>query len=281
MAVYAIGDLQGCYDSLVRLLERLRFDERHDTLWFCGDIVNRGGQSLQTLRYIKGLGERAICVLGNHDLHLIAEFTKPLERRQRSAELKAVLDAPDAKELIDWLRHRPLLHVDEKLNFVMVHAGLAPSWTLGTARAQAQIVQKALQADNFGEVLMRMYGDRPRGWTKELKGMNRLRANINTFTRMRYCDVKGNIAFDAKGAPGTQAPGFYPWFEVPGHKPRSFRIVCGHWSTLGKFHGVGVYCLDTGCVWGRTLTSLRLDLADPEFISVPSTLPPREIRGAD
>ena len=281
MAVYAIGDLQGCYDTLLRLLERLRFDERNDVLWFCGDMVNRGGQSLQTLRFIKGLGARAICVLGNHDLHLIAERTKPLERRQRSVELKSVLDAPDADELLDWLRFRPMFHYDESLNFAMVHAGIAPMWTLGTARAQALVVQKALQANNYGEVLGRMYGDRPRGWTRELKGMNRLRACINTFTRVRYCDIKGNAAFEAKGAPGTQPPGYYPWYEVPGHKPRTTRIVFGHWSTLGKFAGLGIYCLDTGCVWGRTLTALRLDLPEPEFISVASTLPPREIRGAD
>jgi bis(5'-nucleosyl)-tetraphosphatase (symmetrical) len=281
MAIYAIGDLQGCYDTLVRLLERLRFDQKLDSLWFCGDLVNRGGQSLETLRFIKGLGESATCVLGNHDLHLLAERVKPPERRQRSAELKAVLDAPDSDELLDWLRFRPVFHFDEKLNFAMVHAGIAPLWTLGTARAQAQVVQKALRADDYGNVLMRMYGDRPRGWTRELKGMNRLRACINAFTRMRFCDVKGNVAFEAKGMPGTQPPGYYPWYEVPGHKPRNFRVVCGHWSTLGKFMGLGVYCLDTGCVWGRSLTALRLDAAEPEFISVNSTLPPREIRGAD
>jgi bis(5'-nucleosyl)-tetraphosphatase (symmetrical) len=279
MAIYAIGDLQGCYDTLMRLLERVRFDGKYDELWFCGDMVNRGGQSLETLRFIKGLGDRATCVLGNHDLHLIAERTKPVERRQRSAELKAVLDAPDADELIDWLRFRPLFHFDEKLNFAMVHAGLAPQWSLGTAKVQAQIVQKALRADDYANVLLRMYGDRPRGWSKELKGMNRLRANINAFTRMRYCDVKGNIAFEAKGQPGTQPPGYYPWFEVPGHKPRHFRVVCGHWSTLGKYMGMGIFCLDTGCVWGRSLTALRLDTPEPEFISVQSTLPPKEIRG--
>jgi bis(5'-nucleosyl)-tetraphosphatase (symmetrical) len=279
MAVYAIGDVQGCYDSLQRLLDRLAFDSNRDKLWFCGDIVNRGGQSLQTLRFIKGLGDAAICVLGNHDLHLIAERGKPLERRQRSPELRAVLEADDGDELITWLRHRPLFHFDEQLNFAMVHAGIAPNWTLGLAKAQAGIVQRALSAPNWADVLMRMYGDRPRAWSRELKGMNRLRACINVFTRMRYVDVKGNITFDAKGSPGSQAPGLYPWYEVPGHKPRSFRIVFGHWSTLGRFQGMGVYCLDTGCVWGRSLTALRLDVLDPEFIGVPSTLPPREIRG--
>ncbi len=279
MATYAIGDVQGCYDSLLRLLDRLKFSEATDTLWFCGDIVNRGGQSLETLRFIKKLGDAAIVVLGNHDLHLLAERVKPPERRQRSAELKSVLDAPDANELLEWLRFRPLLHHCEKLNFVMVHAGLSPFWTLTIAKAQAQIVQKAIQADDYGNLLMRMYGNRPRGWTKELKGLNRLRASINTFTRMRYCDVKGNIDFEAKGMPGTQAAPNYPWYEVPGQKPRSFKLVFGHWSMLGKFEGCGVYCLDTGCVWGRTLSALRLDVPEPEFISVASTLPPREIRG--
>jgi bis(5'-nucleosyl)-tetraphosphatase (symmetrical) len=279
MATYAIGDVQGCYDSLLRLLDKLQFNERSDQLWFCGDIVNRGGQSLETLRFVKGLGNAAVVVLGNHDLHLLAEQVKPIERRQRSQELKSVLDAPDADELLHWLRHRPMLHHDERLHAVLVHAGIAPSWTLSTAKAQAQIVQKALQAPDYAGLMLRMYGDRPRAWSKELKGLNRLRASINTFTRMRYCDVKGNIAFDAKGMPGTQAPGFYPWFEVPGHKPRSFKVIFGHWSMLGRFSGMGVYCLDTGCVWGRSLTALRVDLLEPEFISVPSTLPPREIRG--
>jgi bis(5'-nucleosyl)-tetraphosphatase (symmetrical) len=279
MAVYAIGDVQGCYDSLQRLLDTLDFQPSRDRLWFAGDIVNRGGQSLETLRFIKRLGDRATVVLGNHDLHLLAEQVKPPERRQRSAELKAVLDAPDAVELLHWLRHRPLLHHDEGLGWVMVHAGLSPNWTLAVAKQQAQIVQKALQAPDYGQFLPRMYGNRPRGWNKELKGLNRLRASINAFTRMRFCDVKSQIAFEAKGQPGTQEPGYYPWFEVPGHKPRPFRVVFGHWSMLGKFAGVGVYCLDTGCVWGRSLTALRLDLAEPEFISAASTLPPREISG--
>lgn len=278
MATYAIGDLQGCYDTLLRLLERLKFDPSEDHLWLCGDLVNRGGQSLETLRFVRSLGDRAICVLGNHDLHLIAERIKPLERRQRSVELKAVLDAPDADDLLDWLRARPLLHHDAQLNFVMVHAGLAPQWTLPMAKAQALEVHKALQADNYAEVLKRMYGDRPKAWGRELKGMARLRASINVFTRMRFCDVRGQIDFDAKGPPGTQPVGFYPWFEVPGSRPRSFRIVCGHWSTLGKFQGLGIYCLDTGCVWGRTLTALRLDAPEPEFISVPSTISPTHLR---
>jgi bis(5'-nucleosyl)-tetraphosphatase (symmetrical) len=279
MAVYAIGDVQGCYDSLRKLLDHLRFHPLHDRLWFAGDIVNRGGQSLETLRFIKSLDDAAIVVLGNHDLHLLAEQVKAPEKRQRSAELKAVLDAPDSEELLTWLRHRPLLHHDEALNFTMVHAGLAPQWTLATAKQQAQFVQNMLRGDKYAEMLPRIYGNRPRSWSKDLKGLNRLRAAINIFTRMRYCDVRGQIAFEAKGMPGTQPAGYYPWYEVPQHKHRPFRVVFGHWSMLGRFEGCGVYCLDTGCVWGRKLTALRLDVDEPQFIGVASTLPPREIRG--
>jgi bis(5'-nucleosyl)-tetraphosphatase (symmetrical) len=279
MATYAIGDVQGCFDSLMRLLDKIRFSPGQDTLWFCGDLVNRGGQSLETLRFVYGLGERAIAVLGNHDLHVLAERVKPIEKRQRNPEIKAILDAGDGDLLLDWLRKRPLIHHDESLNFAMVHAGLSPQWTLATAKAQAAIVQKALQAPDHAAFLQHMYGNRPRAWSRELKGLNRLRATINVMTRMRFCDVKGAIAFEAKGAPGTQPAGYYPWFEVPGHRPRTTRIVCGHWSTLSRFQGMGIYGIDTGCVWGRSLTALRLDLPEPEFISVPSTLPVRNANG--
>lgn len=272
MSTYAIGDVQGCYDTLMRLVERLAFDPAKDRLWFTGDLVNRGGQSLETLRFIHGLGDAAACVLGNHDLHLVAESVKATERRQKNLDLRRVLEAEDGALLIDWLRHRPLLHHDAELRFVMVHAGLSPQWSLERARIEAERVEKELRGKDYRNVLLRMYGNRPGGWSRRLKGLDRTRATINAFTRMRYCDPRGQISFESKGAPGTQPAGFYPWFEAPGHKPREFRVVAGHWSALGRFQGMGVFGLDTGCVWGGKLTALKLQ-DEPEFVAVDSAQP--------
>lgn len=276
MSIYAIGDVQGCYDTLRALLDKLSFDPARDSLWFTGDLVNRGGQSLETLRFIKGLGERAVVVLGNHDLHLLAEQFKPLERRQKNQDLRRVLEAEDGKELLAWLLRRPLLHHDPQLNFVMVHAGLAPQWNLERAKVEALRVHDELTRRDPREVLLRMYGDRPRGWGRRLRGQERTRATINALTRMRFCNAKGEISFEAKGAPGTQPVGYYPWFEVPGARERPFRVVCGHWSALGRFEGLGVYGVDTGCVWGGRLTALKLDDEDPCFISQRSIQPRAE-----
>lgn len=269
MAVYAIGDVQGCFDQLQALVTKIGFDPANDRLWFVGDLVNRGGQSLETLRYIKGLGEAAVVVLGNHDLHVIAQEVKPERQRQRNPDLRRILEAEDARELLDWLRARPLLHHDPQLNFVAVHAGLAPQWTLEAAKAHALRVHRELQGKDWKTIMLRMYGNEPTGWSRKLKGLRRTRAAINIFTRMRYVDPRGQIAFDAKGAPGTQPVGYYPWFEVPGGKPRDFRMVTGHWSSLGLFQGLGVYSIDTGCVWGGRLTALRIDTPDPEVSWVP------------
>jgi bis(5'-nucleosyl)-tetraphosphatase (symmetrical) len=274
VSIYAIGDVQGCYDTLRRLLERIGFEPGTDTLWFTGDLVNRGGQSLETLRFIRALGDAAVSVLGNHDLHLIAELVKPSERRQKNVDLRRVLEAQDGLELIDWLRRRPLVHFDPKHRFLLLHAGLSPQWTLEKVQSEAARVERELRSDDYKQVVLRMYGNRPAGWSRRLKGMDRTRATINVLTRMRFCDPQGQICFDSKGPPGTQAPGNYPWFEVPGHKARDFRVVCGHWSALGRFAGLGVYAIDTGCVWGGKLTALKLG-EDPAFISVANaqTLP--------
>ena len=274
MATYAIGDLQGCYDEFCRLLEKLKFDPAQDTLWLCGDLVNRGGQSLAVLRFVHSLGERTICVLGNHDLSLlsIAERDES-EQAKVNAELREVLFAPDRDTLLDWLRARPLLHVDRKLEFLLVHAGLAPRWTVDTAERAAREVEQRLRGNGARRLLKSMFGNKPDLWSSRLQGIDRLRAAINVFTRLRYCDVRGRIAYSEKGPPGTQKPGLYPWFEVPGQKPRDIRIVCGHWSTLGRFHGLGVYAIDGGCVWGGELIALRLDAEDPEFIALKSTRP--------
>ena len=269
MAVYAIGDVQGCYPELRRLLDRLRFDPAADTLWFCGDLVNRGGESLEVLRLVHGIREHCVVVLGNHDLSLLAVAQrKPETRAHVNPDLRRVLQAEDGPELLDWLRTQKLIHCDEALRFTLVHAGLAPSWTLKQALRIGQEVERALAGPGHHALLARMFGNKPSGWSAKLHGQDRLRAAINILTRMRYCDVHGKIDFEAKGVPGSQRAGLYPWFSVPGMKTRDTRIVCGHWSALGRFAGLGIYAIDTGAVWGGQLTALRLDEEEPRFIAV-------------
>ena len=210
--------------------------------------------------------------MGNHDLSLlaIAERT-PAEQEKVNPELRSVLFAPDRNELLGWLRTQKLLHHDAALNFVMVHAGLAPRWTLDQAQRAAREVENQLHGNDYRRLLRSMFGNKPEVWSGRLRGIERLRASINVLTRLRYCDTRGRIAFGEKGTPGTQKPGLYPWFEVPTMLRRDVRVVCGHWSTLGRFAGLGVYAIDTGCVWGGSLTALRLDAEDPYFVSEKST----------
>jgi len=275
MATWAIGDIQGCHDELARLIDKLRFDPARDTLWFCGDLVNRGGQSLEVLRLVKSLGERAVVALGNHDLSLLAISERKREDQARvNPELREVLFAPDRDDLLGWLRTRNLLHVDRSLGFAMVHAGLFPRWTIEQAVAEAREIEDKLRSDGYRRLLKQMFGNKPDLWTPKLRGIDRWRAGINVFTRMRYCDVRGRISFADKGTPGTQRPGLYPWYEVPGHVKRELRIVCGHWSTLGRFAGLGIHAIDTGCVWGGSLTALRIDSEEPEFASIKSDRKP-------
>jgi len=221
MATYAIGDLQGCHDVLLRLLDAIHFDPASDRLWLCGDLVNRGGQSLEALRLIRSLDAVSTVVLGNHDLSLLAIGERDAaDQRRVNPDLQRVLFAEDRDELLGWLRMRPLFHVDRELGFAMVHAGLAPKWTLTIAARRAAEVEAKLRSDGFRRLLKHMYGNKPAAWSPKLEGADRLRAIINVMTRMRYCDVRGRIAFDAKGPPGTQPPGQYPWFEVPGRTRR-------------------------------------------------------------
>jgi bis(5'-nucleosyl)-tetraphosphatase (symmetrical) len=258
MATYAIGDVQGCYDALQRLLEKIRFDPAADRLWFCGDLVNRGGQSLETLRLIHSLAIHSTIVLGNHDLSLLAISTRrEADQRKVNPDLQRVLFADDHEVLIGWLRRQKLFHVDRTLGFAMVHAGLAPKWSISLAEARAREVEEKLQGDGFFKLVKNMYGDKP-AWSPKLTGVDRHRAIINIFTRLRYCTPGGRIGFEDKGRPGTQKPGMYPWFEVPGHAARELPLVCGHWSTLGLFMGLGVYAIDTGAVWGGKLTAMEL-----------------------
>ena len=267
MAVYAIGDIQGCFDELQALLEIIHFSPQHDHLWFAGDLVNRGPKSLETLRFIKGLGKRAISVLGNHDLHLIAAaHGHPIASDDHT--LDAILNAPDRDELIDWLRQQPLLHHDAALGYTMVHAGLPPQWDLKLARQCAQEVETMLRSDRVVDFIEHMYGNKPRRWSDELSGWKRMRFTVNCLTRLRFCDDEGCLKLKYKGPPGSQPAEFHPWFELPERKSSDLNIVFGHWSTLGKRDDPGVFPLDTACLWGGELTALRLD-ATPQWFSLP------------
>jgi len=258
MAVYAIGDVQGCYDDLQRLLEKVEFDPAKDKLWFAGDLVNRGPKSLEVLRFVKGLDGQAKMVLGNHDLHLLALSEGNLKHKSKDHTLDPILKAKDRDELLHWLRHRPLMLHSKKYNVSLVHAGLPPQWDLQTARECARELERTLQGDGFPDYCQQMYGNEPGRWSDNLTGMARLRFITNSFTRLRYCDAEGGLALKEKGPPGSQADGIIPWFEVPGRKTRNDRILFGHWSTLGYRHEANIYALDTGCLWGGRLTALKL-----------------------
>ena len=224
------------------------------------------------LRQVQSFGKSAICVLGNHDLSLLAVAERDEAAQAKvNPDLRDVLFAPDRDSLLKWLRTRPLLHVDRALNFILVHAGFAPGWTLDRAERAAREVEQRLGGEGAKRLLSAMFGNKPDLWTPQLRGIERLRATINVMTRLRFCDVRGRIAYAEKGAPGTQKPGLYPWFEVPGRVRQDMRMVCGHWSTLGRFQGMGVYAIDGGCVWGGELIALRLDGEEPQFISIRST----------
>lgn len=258
MAVYAIGDVQGCYDPLRRLLAELRFDPARDTVWFAGDLVNRGPRSLPVLRLVSELGERAVTVLGNHDLTLLA-VAEGLRRPKRSDTFQAILTAPDRDALLTWLRRRPLLHHDPELGFTMVHAGLPPQWDLPQAQACAVEVERALRGPDYRDFLAHMFGSEPRRWDPASQGYDRLRYSVNCLTRLRYCDAEGALNFSEKGPPGSQPAGLWPWFEAPGRRNAGLQIVFGHWASLGYYRAPGLLALDSGCVWGERLTAVRLD----------------------
>lgn len=258
MAVYAIGDLQGCYDQLQELLTKLKFAPDRDRLWLVGDLVNRGPKSLETLRFVKDLGDSAISVLGNHDLSLLGIASGHV-RKHRSDNIDAVLAAPDRDELLDWLRRQPLLHHDPTLGYTMIHAGLPPQWDLELARSCAREVENVLRGPDYLKFMAHMYGNEPLQWSPDLEGWDRLRFITNCLTRMRYCDPQGRLCLKSKGPPGTQPAPYIPWFDVPGRASHSMEIVFGHWSALGPHGNHGVYPLDTGCLWGHSLTAMRLD----------------------
>jgi len=272
MAIYAIGDLQGCYDSLQLLLEKIEFSPEKDQLWFAGDLVNRGKKSLKTIRFVKSLGDSAIVVLGNHDITLLAMYYGVLPA---NTSLKKLLKAKDCDELIEWLRTRPVLHVDDSLGFCMAHAGISPEWTLKKAQKYAKEIEVPLRGANTKVWLENVYGNKPRRWSKKLESYARHRYILNSFTRMRYCDKKdGALNFSLKSAPVYQSKmrkrnKKVPWFLWSKRKSIPLRIIFGHWSSLGYYQDENVIGLDTGCVWGGQLTAIRLDSNVVTAISQP------------
>ena len=269
MATYAIGDVQGCFDELQDLLKKIHFNPSHDKLWFAGDLINRGPQSLEVLRFIRGLDPSHKVVLGNHDLHLLASWVHG-ESISSKDTLQSILEASDGEELCQWLRHQPIMVEDFALGFMMVHAGVLPQWDINQARQYAREIEHTLQSDAYIHFLTHMYSNEDNVWQENLTGLSRLRTLVNVFTRIRYCDENGAMALTEKGELGTQSAGLQPWFAFPNRKTRDQKIVFGHWATLeGKILGEhNVFSLDTGCVWGRSLRAMRLE--DLTIFEVPS-----------
>ena len=268
MALYAIGDIQGCHAEFCQLLDLIAFSPASDRLWLVGDLVNRGPESLAVLREVRKLGDAATTVLGNHDFHLLtvaAGHRSP----HRSDTLGAILQAPDRDELIAWLSARPLVVVEgERL---LVHAGLLPQWTPATALMLSREVQQMLAGDCAQEFLSVLYGDEPRQWREDLVGYDRLRVAVNACTRLRFCTADGRMEFREKRGPGHTPEGFLPWFAQPDRLSARMTVVCGHWSTLDLMLAPDVLMLDSGCLWGGTLTGIRLD--DRRVMQVPSRHP--------
>lgn len=256
MATYAIGDIQGCFDSFQQLLERCRFDPSHDRLWLVGDLVNRGPRSLETLRFVRDLGAAAITVLGNHDLYLLMAAAG-FDRRSKGDTLDEILDAPDRDELIDWLRHQPLCHCEGE--FCLVHAGLLAQWTVARARELAAEVEAALGGPTYLDFMANMWGSEPASWSDDLDGWPRLRVIVNAMTRMRFCSPDGAMDFETKGEVSGAPAGLVPWFDVPGRRSADDVLVTGHWSALGLRIEPKLLALDSGCLWGRHLTAVRLE----------------------
>jgi bis(5'-nucleosyl)-tetraphosphatase (symmetrical) len=260
MATYAIGDVQGCYDPLRRLLDIVQFDPPRDTLWFVGDLVNRGPQSLETLRFIISLGDSAISVLGNHDLHLLVAASG-YTKQYPGDTMEGILAAPDRNDLLHWLRQQKLMHADTDKGYAMVHAGLLPQWSIDKALTLAAEAESVLRGDNHDDFLRPLYGNKPSAWHDDLTGDDRLRVIVNAMTRMRLCTAGGDMEFRHKLAPvpGTMPEGFMPWYDVPGRASAGMPILFGHWASLGVLLRPDVIGLDSGCVWGRKLSALRLE----------------------
>lgn len=268
MATYAIGDIQGCQDTFLTLLGACKFDPSSDRLWLVGDLVNRGPHSLETLRFVKSLGSAATVVLGNHDLYLLMVAQGVERRRGADDTLDEVLSAPDRDELLDWLRHQPLCHVE--CGHCMVHAGLLPQWSVAEARSLAAEVERRLQGEQYLDTLSHMWGSEPDHWSDGLAGWDRMRVVVNAMTRMRFCSPTGVMEFKTKGEVCDAPKGYLPWFEVPDRRSADHVLVTGHWSALGLRVLPNLLALDSGCLWGGYLTAIRLE--DRAVFQVPCSL---------
>jgi bis(5'-nucleosyl)-tetraphosphatase (symmetrical) len=268
VSIYAVGDIQGCYKELRQLLDQIHFDPAQDRLWLVGDLVNRGPKSLQVLRYIRSLGDSAVTVLGNHDLHLLA-VASGVDRLHRSDTLDEVLNAPDRDELLHWLRQQRLMYAEGE--YVLLHAGLLPQWSVKQAGKLASEVEKVLRGDDYVAFFERMYGNSPSQWDDELDGYKRLRVIVNAFTRLRICTAQGEMEFKFKGEVEKIPAGYMPWFDVPKRKSRDATVIFGHWSALGLKLTPNIIALDTGCLWGGPMTAIRLE--DRQLFQVQCTTP--------
>jgi bis(5'-nucleosyl)-tetraphosphatase (symmetrical) len=259
MALYLIGDLQGCDSPLQRLLDRLDFSPSRDTVYVLGDLVNRGPASLEVLRRLMGYGDAARCLLGNHDLHLLAA-AHGIRPTHRQDTLQGILQAPDRAALLDWLRHQRMAMREtlEGQDILMVHAGVLPGWSAAQTMALAGEVEAVLRGPNLAAFLGQMYGNTPAQWSETLQGADRLRVIVNALTRLRFCTAEGVMEFDSKEGAGTRPEGYLPWFDVPGRQTAHMAVAFGHWSTLGWLGRSDVLSLDTGCVWGGSLSALKI-----------------------
>lgn len=264
MATYAVGDIQGCFREFEQLLSLISFQSGRDRLWLVGDLVNRGPQSLEVLRYVRQMGEDATVVLGNHDLHLLA-VSEQFTGEKPGDTLAPILNAPDAAALLDWLRFRPMIHREG--NLVLVHAGLLPQWSVDKALSLGAEVEQSLQSVGYRDFLRNLYGSKPDHWSEQVQGFDRLRVIVNAMTRMRFCSTAGVMEFKSKGELKSAPEGFLPWFEVPGRQSSDAAIVCGHWSALGVHLAGNLMAIDSGCVWGGKLTAIRLE--DRQMFQVP------------
>ncbi len=266
MATYVIGDIQGSYNEFRRLLDLINFNSK-DKLWLVGDIVNRGPDSLLLLRFLRTISDAVVAVLGNHDLHLLM-VAEGCAKTQPGDTLQDILNAPDRDELLHWLRHHRLLYVSGE--YVMVHAGLLPSWSVTLAAELAQEVESFLHDEdqnNFRKFCSYMYGNQPDQWNSNLKGYERIRVIINAMTRMRVCTHNGRMDFTFKGRTEDIPVGYLPWFDVPGRVSKEATVICGHWSALSLQVKSNLIALDTGCMWGGSLTAIRLE--DRKIFQVP------------
>lgn len=262
---YLIGDVQGCCGALDRLLAKIDFSASRDHIFVLGDLVNRGPQSLETLRRLRGFGASATCLLGNHDLNLLA-VAQGVRKPHKGDTIAEILDAPDREEWLDWLRQRRMAVFAH--GWLMLHAGVVPQWDVAQTLRLAGEVETLLRSDALAAFLPQMYGDQPARWSESLAGVERARFVVNVLTRARFVAADGTLDLVTKDGIGGAPPGFHPWFEVPGRRTEGTPIAFGHWATLGLIDRPDLLALDTGCVWGRQLSAARIDGAQREIIQV-------------